>query len=208
MNDVNAIVRDHARFARSIAQRFGGWLMPEHMDDFTQAAMIGVAKAAETYDPARGSFITWAFPCARSAVVNELRRHQRHGFVVAAAPGSSKLRPRANAPIAANGSCSLRRRDTGHYHLGEGPASACARVPESLTRDPWAELEARALEADLVARALEAVERLPARAREVMQARIDGEPVKATAERFGVSHQRVSQIFAAARERVLSEVRS
>jgi RNA polymerase sigma factor (sigma-70 family) len=184
---INAIVRKHDRFARSIAQRFGGWLMPEHMDDFVQEARLGVAHAATTYD-GRAAFRTWAFTCARSYVLAELRRMQRHGFVVKAGPGTAKRRPQPHVPIAPNG-CMSGRTD-GKYKPGDAPAKA----------------EDEEHDAALVARVLDAVDRLPERYRGVVQARLEGESFVAVADRWGVSHQRVSQVFAQARARVIAEV--
>jgi RNA polymerase sigma factor for flagellar operon FliA len=70
------LIVEHAEMARRIALRIGrrvpGWISG---DDLVAAAMLGLAEAAERFDPRRGeSFIAFAEQRIRGAVQDELRR--------------------------------------------------------------------------------------------------------------------------------------
>jgi RNA polymerase sigma-B factor len=68
----NELVDEHRWLAERCARRFAG--KGEPLDDLVQVAMLGVLKAVERFDPARGScFEAFAVPTVRG----ELRRHFR-----------------------------------------------------------------------------------------------------------------------------------
>jgi|SRR5918997_5256540 RNA polymerase sigma-B factor len=65
------LIERHLPLARSLARRYmqGG----EPLDDLEQTARVGLIKAADRYDPARGEFAAYAVP----TMLGELRRHFR-----------------------------------------------------------------------------------------------------------------------------------
>ena len=68
----NELVQQHMRLAESLAARFSD--RGEPLDDLRQVALVGLLKAVERFDPARGvQFTSFATP----TVVGELKRHFR-----------------------------------------------------------------------------------------------------------------------------------
>ncbi len=65
-------VRDTLPMARRLARRFGG--RGEPLDDLEQVARLGLGKAVDRYDPARGSFTAYAIV----TINGELKRHFRN----------------------------------------------------------------------------------------------------------------------------------
>jgi RNA polymerase sigma-B factor len=66
------MVATHAGLARSLARRFAN--RGETLDDLTQVAMVGLVKAIDRFDPARGvQFSTYA----TSTISGEIKRHFR-----------------------------------------------------------------------------------------------------------------------------------
>ncbi len=74
----DAIIEDHIPLARRVAARYGGG--GESLEDLFQVACLGLVKAVDRYDPARGSaFSSYAVP----TMTGELRRHLRdHSWAV------------------------------------------------------------------------------------------------------------------------------
>ena len=68
----NRLIEAHLPLARQEASRFAG--RGEPLDDLVQVARVGVLKAVERYDPARGVPFT---AYARPTIAGELRRHFR-----------------------------------------------------------------------------------------------------------------------------------
>jgi len=72
----DALIRRHAKLVRYEVERVAANL-PEQVDreDLISAGMIGLIKAVDRYDPARGaSFATYATSLMRGAILDELRR--------------------------------------------------------------------------------------------------------------------------------------
>jgi RNA polymerase sigma-B factor len=68
----NELVQHHMRLAESLAARFSD--RGEPLDDLRQVALVGLLKAVERFDPARGvQFTSFATP----TVIGELKRHFR-----------------------------------------------------------------------------------------------------------------------------------
>ncbi len=68
----NALVEEHVRLAEHLARRFA--YRGEPIDDLRQVALVGLLKAVERFDPARGVlFSSFATP----TILGELKRHFR-----------------------------------------------------------------------------------------------------------------------------------
>lgn len=76
------LVITHCRFARLVASRegkgHGVWRLVD-MADLEQAAMLGLWRAAQTWNPALGAFSTWAGWECRAQVQAEIRRLRGRG---------------------------------------------------------------------------------------------------------------------------------
>ena len=71
-DDVEALVLRHRPLARHLAQRYVR--ATDQREDLEQVAYLGLVKAAQRFDPARGTaFTTFAVP----TILGELRRHCR-----------------------------------------------------------------------------------------------------------------------------------
>jgi len=67
----NALVLRHMALARALARRYAN--RGEPYDDLEQVAAIGLMKAIDRFDPARGDLLAFATP----TILGELRRHFR-----------------------------------------------------------------------------------------------------------------------------------
>lgn len=74
----DAIIEEHLPLARRVASRYAG--STESLDDLFQVACLGLVKAVDRFDPARGvAFSSYAVP----TMIGELRRHFRdHGWAL------------------------------------------------------------------------------------------------------------------------------
>jgi RNA polymerase sigma-B factor len=69
-----AIIEDHLPLARRVALRYAGG--SESLDDLFQVASLGLIKAVDRYDPARGTaFSSYAVPTMSGEVRRHLRDH-------------------------------------------------------------------------------------------------------------------------------------
>jgi RNA polymerase sigma-B factor len=92
----NELVREHMRLAEALAARFSD--RGEPLDDLRQVALVGLVKAVERFDPARGvQFTSFATP----TVVGELKRHFRDkGWAVRVPRRVQELHLRLRAIVA------------------------------------------------------------------------------------------------------------
>jgi RNA polymerase sigma-B factor len=83
----DAIIESHLPLARRTARRFGGG--KESAEDLFQVACVGLIKAVDRFDPARGTaFSSFAIP----TMTGELRRHLRdHGWALRVPRGLQEL---------------------------------------------------------------------------------------------------------------------
>ena len=75
------LIESHLPLVRVLAQRFAR--RGEQLDDLTQVGAVGLIKAVDRYDPARGSsFTAYAVP----TILGEIRRHLRDAAQPVRAP--------------------------------------------------------------------------------------------------------------------------
>jgi RNA polymerase sigma-B factor len=73
----NELILEHRDLARALARRYQG--RGESPEDLEQVAIVGLVKAVERFDPARGvAFSTFAVP----TIAGELKRHFRGQWIV------------------------------------------------------------------------------------------------------------------------------
>ena len=126
VGDVDALVLEHRRLARHLAQRYvrNG----EQRDDLEQAAYLGLVKAARRFEPERGvAFTTFAVP----TVLGELRRFCRD------------TRWAAHVPRAIQERVQALRRVEDEFVLDHGRSPNVAEAAEALGWSPEDVLEAR-----------------------------------------------------------------
>lgn len=68
-------IADHLGLVHRVARRYVG--LGIEYDDLVQAGMMGVLRARQTYDAARGRFSTYATPWIRQSIVREIQNHSR-----------------------------------------------------------------------------------------------------------------------------------
>lgn len=90
-------VQRHIGLAHSMAQRYAGRGVP--LEDLRQIAFVGLLRATERFDPARGvSFSSFAVP----TILGELRRHFRdHCWTVSVPRRLKELRARVDETVVA-----------------------------------------------------------------------------------------------------------
>jgi RNA polymerase sigma-B factor len=105
----NDLVRDHMRLAEALAARFSD--RGEPLDDLRQVALVGLLKAVERFDPARGvQFTSFATP----TIAGELKRHFRDkGWAVRVPRRVQELHLRLRGIVA-----------TLHQELGRTPTTS------------------------------------------------------------------------------------
>lgn len=75
---ITRIVEQYTPLVHKIVNKYA-WMSPAHSrEDLVQEGLIGVVKALETFDPARGyRFMTWVYPQVRGAVQGIARKENR-----------------------------------------------------------------------------------------------------------------------------------
>jgi RNA polymerase sigma-B factor len=211
----NALVLRHMAFARSLARRYAN--RGEPLDDLEQVAAIGLMKAIERYDPARGDLRAFATP----TILGEIRRHFRDR-TWAVRPGRSIQDASARVQRATDELTSRGGRipsvadiaveaDLTEEEVLDAIAARSAYRPVSLSApargdedsDPiavaWREEGYDRAEDRVVVR--EALERLPARERVILLLRFREDLTQAEiADRIGISQMHVSRLLKKAME--------
>jgi RNA polymerase sigma-B factor len=210
-----ALIERFLPLARKLAARYRR--SDEPYEDLVQVACLGLVKAVDRFDPARGhAFSTFAVP----TIVGELKRHFRdHGWAVHVERGAQE---RARAIAEADREIRSERRQAPSVQelaqylelsieaVVEGLQAAAAREPVSLDApiaiedgqgplprgESIGELDWRlGLAADLIT-AREAADRLPKLDREVLYLRFGADLSQAEiARRVGVSQMQVSRLL-------------
>jgi RNA polymerase sporulation-specific sigma factor len=75
---ITAIVEQYTPLVYKIVNKYA-WMSPTHSrEDLVQEGLLGVVKAIETFDIARGTrFMTWVYPQVRGAVQGVARKDNR-----------------------------------------------------------------------------------------------------------------------------------
>lgn len=177
------LVRDNLRLCGWIAKRFA-WTGLEE-DDLAQAAFFGLARAAATFEPERGSFSTWAWWWMRNHVQREVAQMR------------STIRVPQYQPASAGPPTTSLAAPVGDAELGSTLLDLGAEPP---AEGAWLSM----LRADV----REALATLRPRDAEVVELRFGingaGHPhtLEEVARRFGVTRERVRQIEGRALDRL------
>ena len=77
-SSITAIVQQYTPLVHKIVNKYA-WMSPAHSrEDLVQEGLLGVVKAIETFDLARGTrFMTWVYPQVRGAVQGVSRKENR-----------------------------------------------------------------------------------------------------------------------------------
>jgi DNA-directed RNA polymerase specialized sigma24 family protein len=76
--DINALIRQHDRLLRYCQRRYGLSVRGSSPDDYREAALEGLIRAYDTFDPEAGCrFSSWLLWKVRDAVQNQCRQFQR-----------------------------------------------------------------------------------------------------------------------------------
>lgn len=211
----NALVLQHMAFARSLARRYAN--RGEPLDDLEQVAAIGLMKAIERYDPARGDLRAFATP----TILGEIRRHFRDR-TWAIRPGrgvqdaSSRVQRATDELTARNGRSPsvadvAKEADLSEEDVLDALAVRSAYRPVSLSAPAKAEegsepiavpiLDEGYLRAEDRVVVSEALKRLPARERAIVLLRFREDLTQAEiAERLDISQMHVSRLLRKALE--------
>jgi RNA polymerase sigma factor for flagellar operon FliA len=196
--------------ARRMARRFGGAV---ELDDLRSLGGPALLQAAQTFDPSRAKFTTYASHKIRWAMLDGVRR-ETHGRSAAAralallaseryAEGTAD-RDDPSEPPQPEESYQGRLRELLDGHataLAAGLSAAHAKA--ELTPDPIETPEDRVLRADLLASVRRAVAELPDRERQLVERHYFGdEPFDAIAADLGISKSWASRLHAQAIDRL------
>jgi RNA polymerase sigma-B factor len=214
----NRLVEHHRSLAVLLAQRFAG--RGEPLDDLVQVAVVGLLKAVERFDPARGvAFSSFATP----TILGELKRHFRdHTWAVRVPRRSQELhlevreaasrlaQDLGHAPTVADIADDLQR-TTDEVLEGLEAAGVYRSAPLSAPAgDDGPDLEARLAteEHDLPEERVlvdQLVESLPEREQEIVRLRFFEDLTQnEIADRLGISQMHVSRLL----RRCLVELRA
>lgn len=168
-------------------------------EDCMQAGRMGMLRAAETWDPARGAWSTYALPWIRHAVGRWCQDNARNVRIPVHLQERLRKAGKLKSPRAER-----RSLDTPVF----GGDDEARTLGEMLPANDNATPEDAALEADLQARLDAALATLPPRTRDILQARLSGEwQLAELGKVYGLSRERVRQLqveaIAHVRERVL-----
>jgi RNA polymerase sigma-B factor len=218
----NALVLRHMAFARSLARRYAN--RGEPLDDLEQVAAIGLLKAIERYDPARGDLRAFATP----TILGEIRRHFRDR-TWAVRPGRGiqdaygRVQRATDALTAERGrSPSIaeiaREADLEEEEVLDALAARTAYRPVSLSTPAHDDEESETiavpchdagyLRAEERAIVDGAIERLPARERVIVTLRFREDMTQSEiAAKLGISQMHVSRLLRKALESLRTHVR-
>jgi RNA polymerase sigma-B factor len=207
-----ALIEHHLGLARSLARRYR--YAPQPFDDLLQVASLGLVKAVDGFDPARGAtFSAFAVP----TIVGELKRHMRDSAWVVHVPRT--LKEHALAVERAERRLSERAAPATVEDLAREAALSTEEVLEALAvrlahdavpldtttdlagsagEDQHAEPDSALEHVEDRISVGDALRRLPARERTILRLRfVDGLTQSEIAERVGLSQVYVSRLLRA-----------
>lgn len=186
------IVLAHAKWTMKIVReraRHWPWLWPDLCHD----ALLALWMVSERYHPEQGAFSTFARPHVWGVVLLNLKRML---CPVGIGDGSGKRLDLADIP----GQVSL---ETTYVKRSRGNKGLAANwTLKDTVRDESPSVEETLGDLELPRVLARAISTLPPRERMVMDARLAGRTTTEIARRLGVSHQRVTQLWAQGVRRV------
>ena len=220
--DREALILAHLPLVRSLARRYAN--RGESLDDLVQVGTVGLIKAVDRYDPARGhALASFAAP----TILGEIRRHFRDRAWSVRPPRSlqdahaqvSEAVERLSGELGHTPSVAEIARDTGLEpdDVLDATLVGGAYRPLSLSRPPAGSDDEDPIELGTDDGGFEAAEdraalggglsRLPARERVILHLRFsEGLSQSQIAERVGISQMHVSRLIRRALETLRGEV--
>ncbi len=214
------LVMDHLPLVRALARRYAN--RGEPLDDLIQAGSVGLVKAVDRFDPARGTELAGF---ATPAILGEIRRHFRDTTWALHVPrGVSENRARVMrtaddlatqeghtpsvSEIAAEAGLSeADTRDAFDAGVARAPASLSQAIDDGDTPAPAipGELEAGYAAAEARADLMSGLRGLPARERVILHLRFEEDLTQSEiAQRIGISQMHVSRLIRSSLARLRS----
>lgn len=214
----DAMITENMGFAHALARRYGD--RGEQLDDVVQAAMIGLIKAVDRFEPERGTaFRAFAAP----TILGEVRRHFRDRSWTVTVPRRvkddsvvvSRTLDRLSGILGRTPTVQqiAEELDISVDRVLDALGARTAHSPDSLSYNPWLDEDDGGRDVavhdegfDLAECRLvlhEVMPMLPARERVILHMRFDqGLLQSQIAERMGISQMHVSRLLARALERL------
>lgn len=217
--DREQMILGHLPMVRKIAGRIAA-RAPRFLefDDLVQAGTVGLIGAVDRYDPSRGvKFTTYAAPCIRGAILDELRAYDPRGRTAARFAREDResaerfLAVHERIPTDHDAAAMLRMsvnalrrsRLQAQYKLVSLEAARSHSIP-----DPFLDALDQIVHDEDRAALAAVLPRLQQRDREVLGARyVQGETCAETGKRLGVTASRISQLYTQAISRLRALIR-